>query len=94
MEILIKDRFYIKWTYSSKHEFLDHAENEVGPEYVQTEEDHQHHIEEVVAKKGGVVVKGVHPGTVDEPKIQAEYKQVNICDVSVIRVLQRCCSAA
>ncbi len=52
-------------TYSAKYEFSDHAENEVGPEYVQTEKYHQHHVEEVVAKEGRVVVNGVDPGTVD-----------------------------
>lgn len=74
MEILINDKVLIEWTYSAKHEFPDHAENKVGPEYVQTEEDHQHCIEEVVAKEGWVVVKGVNPGTVDKPEIQTEDK--------------------
>lgn len=57
-------------TYGAKHEFPDHAQNEVGPEYVQTEENHQHHIEEIVAKEGGVMVDGVNPGTVDQPETQ------------------------
>lgn len=69
LEILIDDRWQ---TYSAKHEFPDHAENEIGPEYVQTEEDHQHHIEEVVAEEGGVVVNGVDPGTVDQPVTQTQ----------------------
>lgn len=66
----------IKWqklltekTYRAKHEFPDHAENEVSPEYVQTEEDHQHHIEKVVAEEGRIMVNGVDPGTVDQPEI-------------------------
>lgn len=58
----------------AKHELPDHAEDEVGPEYVQTEEDHQHHVEEVVAKEGRVVVNGVNPGTVDEPENHSEQK--------------------
>ncbi len=45
---------------------------------MQTEKDHQHHIEEVVAKEGRVVVDGVDPGTMDQPK--TEQKQVKISD--------------
>lgn len=62
--------FLTEQTYSAKDEFSDHAENEVGPEYVQTEKDHQHHVEEVVAKEGRVVVNGVDPGAVDQPETQ------------------------
>lgn len=36
---------------------------------MQREEDPQHHIEEIVAKEGGIVVNGVDPGTVDQPEI-------------------------
>lgn len=57
-------------TYRANHKFSDHTENEVCPEHVQTEEDHQHHIEEVVAKEGRVVLNGIDPGTVDEPETQ------------------------
>lgn len=39
---------------------------------MQTEKDHQHHIEEVVTKKGRVVMDGVNPGTVDQPTTQAD----------------------
>lgn len=44
---------------------------------MQTEEDHQHHIEEVVTKEGGVVLDGVNPGTVDQPTTQAEKHKSN-----------------
>lgn len=54
-------------TYRADHEFLDHAQDEVSPEDVQAEEDHQHHVEEVVTEEGRVVVNGVDPGTVNEP---------------------------
>lgn len=55
-------------TYGAEHELLDHAEDEVGPEDVQAEEDHQHQVEEVVAKEGWVVVDGVNPRAVDQPE--------------------------
>lgn len=59
-------------TYRASDSFSDHAENEVCPEYVQTEKDQQHHIEEVVAKEGRVVMNRVDPGTVDEPETAGE----------------------
>lgn len=59
-------------TYRASDKFPDHAENEVCPEYVQTEKDQQHHIEEVVAKEGRVVLNRVDPGTVDNPETAGE----------------------
>lgn len=37
---------------------------------MQAEENNQHGVEEVVAKEGGVMVKGVNPGAVDDPETQ------------------------
>lgn len=57
-------------TYCAKQKLPDHAEDEVGPKYVKEEKNHKHHIEEVVAKKGWVVMNRVDPGTVDQPEEQ------------------------
>lgn len=94
------DNVLIEQTYRATHKFSDHAENEVSPEYVQTEKDQQHHIEEVVAKEGRVVLNRVDPGTVDEPENTAEEKQVKISNTQgscanalccVLLVQMKCC---
>lgn len=54
-------------THFAKEELVDHAQDEVGPEDVQEQEDHQHDVEEVVTKERGVLECGVHPRTVDQP---------------------------
>lgn len=61
-------------TYCAKHELPDHAEDQVGPEYMKTEENHQHQVEEVVAKVGWVVENRINPGTVDEPETRTELR--------------------
>lgn len=57
-------------TYIASHKFLDHAENEVSPKYVQTLEHQQHYVEEIVSKESRVLQNRVDPSTVDEPKTQ------------------------
>lgn len=44
---------------------------------MQTEKDHQHHIEEVVSKEGRVVMNRVDPGTVDQPETQHNRNKSN-----------------
>lgn len=47
---------------------------------MQTEKDHQHHVEEVVAEEGRVVVNRVDPCTVDQPAT-GEHKRVKISNI-------------
>lgn len=70
-------------TYSAKHKFPDHAENEVGPENVQTKKDHQHCVKEIIAKEGRVVENRVHPGAVDQPETQRRQKSQSLLDSTV-----------
>ena len=44
---------------------------------MQTEQDHQHHVEEVVAEESGVVIHGVDPGAVDQPETQHNTNKTN-----------------
>lgn len=45
---------------------------------MQTKQDHQHCVEEVVAKEGRVIENRVNPSTVDQPKTQAYQKCKNL----------------
>ena len=51
---------------------------------MQTEKDHQHHIEEVVAKEGRVVLNRVDPGTVDQPETQQKRNKSKSLPVSCV----------
>lgn len=55
-------------TYTSKEKFLHHAEDQVGPEYVQRQQDDKYSIKEVIPEENRVVVRWVDPRAVDDPE--------------------------
>lgn len=55
-------------THLAEDELVKHSDYEERPVDVQQLKNHQHHVEEVVSKEGGIVVQRVHPGTVDQPR--------------------------
>ena len=64
-------------TYAAKEKLLHHAQNEVGPEDVEEQQDHKHDVEEVIPEEGRVVVQGVDPCAVDDPETHSESVGVN-----------------
>lgn len=59
---------WIITTYTSKEKFLHHAEDQVGPEYVQHQQDDKNSIKEVIPEENRVIVRWVDPRTVDDPE--------------------------